>query len=161
MFINKKNRHFPTSLHHEVSYTIWWYMGFRDDGDKWKYAGFLIKNIFFCSEYCRNFYIIVLHTGIQCVNKRFEYFARMETIQDDSRIVSINVRYDFLGLADLYSFSHHGSYSQWLWCYWFFNSRNHTLVNSACTLCDIEQALLLALNDGYANKFQRHILHLE
>ena len=47
------------------------------------------------------FYIIVLRTRIQCVNKRFEYFARMETIQGDSRIVNIRVGDDFLGLVDL------------------------------------------------------------
>jgi len=43
----------------------------------------------------------------------------------------------------------------------FFNFRKHTLVNCAYTLCDIEQALLFALNDGYVKKFQRHLLDLQ
>ena len=43
----------------------------------------------------------------------------------------------------------------------FFNSRKHALVKYAYTLCDIEQVLLLTLNDGYVNKFQRHLLHLQ
>jgi hypothetical protein len=96
-----KNRQISTNLLHEVSYTIWWYIGFRDDGGKSKYAVSLIKNTLFCSEHFRNFYIFVLRTRIHRVNKRFEYFVRMENIQDDSQIVSITVADDFLGLSDL------------------------------------------------------------
>jgi len=76
-------------------------IGFRDDGGKSKCAGSLIKNIFFCGKHCRNFYIIVLRTRTQCVNKMFEYFVRMENIQGDSRIVNITVGDDFLSLSDL------------------------------------------------------------
>jgi hypothetical protein len=42
-----------------------------------------------------------------------------------------------------------------------FHSHKHTPVNHMYTLCNLEQALFLTLNGGYANNIRAYLLHFK
>ena len=43
----------------------------------------------------------------------------------------------------------------------FFNSRKHTPVKWASTLCHLEKVSFLAINGGYVNRFQTYFMYLQ